>query len=31
MKDDAARKLANVVANIENGLIAPTELICQAR
>lgn len=30
MRDDAARKIANVVANIENGLIAPTELICLA-
>ena len=31
MKDDVAQKLANVVANLEDGLIAPTELICRAR
>jgi hypothetical protein len=31
MTDNAARKLANVVANLANGLIAPTELICRAR
>lgn len=31
MKDDAAQKIANYVANLGNGLIAPTELICRAR
>ncbi len=31
MKDEVAQKLANVVANLERGLIAPTELICRAR
>jgi ubiquinone/menaquinone biosynthesis C-methylase UbiE len=31
MKDDVALKLANVIANLENGLIAPIELICRAR
>jgi hypothetical protein len=31
MKDTPARKLANVVVNLKNGLIAPTELICRAR
>jgi ubiquinone/menaquinone biosynthesis C-methylase UbiE len=30
MGDDSARKIANVVANLENGLIAPTELVCRA-
>ena len=31
MKDDVATKLANLVANLENGMIAPTEIICQSR
>jgi ubiquinone/menaquinone biosynthesis C-methylase UbiE len=31
MKAEVARKLANVMANLERGLIAPTELICRAR
>jgi ubiquinone/menaquinone biosynthesis C-methylase UbiE len=31
MKDNAAQKLANVVVNLENGLIAPTEIIARAR
>ncbi|MGH6902558.1 MAG: class I SAM-dependent methyltransferase, partial [Geminicoccaceae bacterium] len=31
MKGDVAQKAANVIANLENGLIAPIELICQAR
>jgi SAM-dependent methyltransferase len=31
MKDNAAQKLANVVVNLENGLIAPTEIVCRAR
>jgi len=31
MQRDVAQKLANVVANLENGLIAPFELICRAR
>jgi SAM-dependent methyltransferase len=31
MKDNAAQKLANVVVNLENGLIAPTEIICRSR
>ncbi|HMR33372.1 MAG TPA: class I SAM-dependent methyltransferase [Geminicoccaceae bacterium] len=30
MKEDVAQKLANVVANFENGLIAPIEIICRA-
>ena len=30
MRNDARRKIANVVANLEKGLIAPTELICRA-
>jgi ubiquinone/menaquinone biosynthesis C-methylase UbiE len=30
MGGDAARKLANVRANLDNGLIAPTVLICRA-
>lgn len=30
MKDDAARKIANVVAGLENRLIAPVELVCRA-
>jgi ubiquinone/menaquinone biosynthesis C-methylase UbiE len=30
MGDDSPRKIANVVANLENGLIAPTELVCRA-
>lgn len=31
MKSDVPQKLANVMANLEKGLIAPTELICRAR
>jgi ubiquinone/menaquinone biosynthesis C-methylase UbiE len=31
MKADVAQKLANVVGNLEEGLIAPIELICRAR
>ena len=31
MKSDAALKIANVVVNLEKGLIAPTEIICRAR
>lgn len=31
MKTDVAQKLANVVANLERGLIAPVELVCRAR
>jgi ubiquinone/menaquinone biosynthesis C-methylase UbiE len=31
MKSDVAQKLANVIANVEDGLIAPVELICRAR
>lgn len=31
MKDDAAQKIANVVAGLAGGLIAPTEFICRAR
>jgi MPBQ/MSBQ methyltransferase len=31
MKGDVAPKFANVIANLENGLIAPIELICRAR
>lgn len=31
MKRDFPEKLANVMANIKNGLIAPTELIAEAR
>lgn len=31
MKGNAAEKLANVVVSLENGLIAPTELVCRAR
>jgi ubiquinone/menaquinone biosynthesis C-methylase UbiE len=31
MKADVAQKLANVVSNLEKGLIAPIELICRAR
>jgi ubiquinone/menaquinone biosynthesis C-methylase UbiE len=31
MKGDVPQKLANVIANVENGLIAPIELICRAR
>jgi ubiquinone/menaquinone biosynthesis C-methylase UbiE len=31
MKDDAAPKIANYVANLGDGLIAPTELVCRAR
>jgi hypothetical protein len=31
MKADAAQKLANVVDALENGVIAPIELICLAR
>ena len=31
MKSDVPEKLANVVRNLEEGLIAPTELICRAR
>jgi len=31
MKTDVAQKLANVISNLEQGLIAPIELICRAR
>jgi hypothetical protein len=31
MKSDVPQKLANVMRNVEQGLIAPVELICQAR
>jgi SAM-dependent methyltransferase len=31
MKDNAAQKLANVVRNLEDGLIAPTEIIGRTR
>jgi ubiquinone/menaquinone biosynthesis C-methylase UbiE len=31
MKSDVPEKLANVMSNLEAGLIAPTELICRAR
>ena len=31
MKSDVPQKLANVMGNLERGLIAPTELICRAR
>jgi ubiquinone/menaquinone biosynthesis C-methylase UbiE len=31
MKSDVAQKTANVMRNLEQGLIAPVELICQAR
>jgi hypothetical protein len=31
MKSDVAQKSANVMRNLEQGLIAPVELICQAR
>jgi SAM-dependent methyltransferase len=30
MKTDVAQKLANVIANLERGLIAPVELLCRA-
>jgi len=31
MKTDVAQKLANVIGALEQGLIAPIELICRAR
>jgi ubiquinone/menaquinone biosynthesis C-methylase UbiE len=31
MKSDVPQKLANVMSNLDRGLIAPTELICRAR
>ncbi len=31
MKTDVSEKLANVMRNLEKGLISPTELICRAR
>ncbi|MPZ34006.1 MAG: methyltransferase domain-containing protein [Rhodospirillales bacterium] len=31
MRENAAQKIANVVANLEKGLIAPIELICRTR
>lgn len=31
MKRDVPEKIANVIGNLERGVIAPTELICQAR
>ena len=31
MKRDIPEKLANVIDNLERGLIAPTELIARAR
>jgi hypothetical protein len=30
MKVDVAQKLANVIRNLERGLIAPVELLCRA-
>jgi hypothetical protein len=31
MKSDVPQKLTNVMRNLEQGLIAPVELICRAR
>ena len=31
MKSDVPQKLANVMRNLEQGLISPVELICRAR
>ena len=31
MKSDVPEKVANVMSNLERGLIAPVELICRAR
>jgi ubiquinone/menaquinone biosynthesis C-methylase UbiE len=31
MKADVAQKLANVISNLDKGLIAPIELVCRAR
>jgi ubiquinone/menaquinone biosynthesis C-methylase UbiE len=31
MKSDVPQKLANVMSNLDRGLIAPTEVICRAR
>ena len=31
MKTDVPQKLANVLGNLERGLIAPTEIVCRAR
>ena len=31
MKSDASRKLANILNDIEQGVIAPVELVCRAR
>ncbi len=31
MKTDVAEKLANVIAGVESGLIAPVEFVCEAR
>jgi hypothetical protein len=31
MKTDVPRKLANIVSNLEAGLMAPVEMICRAR
>lgn len=31
MRSDVPRKLANLMANLEKGLIAPTEMVCHAR
>jgi SAM-dependent methyltransferase len=30
MRENAARKIANAVANLEHGLIAPIEIVCRA-
>jgi hypothetical protein len=30
MRDDAPQKIANAVARIESGVIAPVELVCRA-
>ena len=31
MKTDVPQKIANVLANLEKGLIAPTEIISRAK
>ena len=31
MKSDIPQKLANIMSNLENGLIAPIEIVCRAR
>jgi hypothetical protein len=30
MRDNAPQKIANAVARIESGVIAPVELVCRA-